>query len=294
MAEQTPHQCPHLGILDDPDTSHSFPSTWNACFHAKIPSVPNFEHQEKICLTDGYVSCPVYQSAKGSVFPAELLNTVKPPKKEKVVKPVFAYILGAVLLVGITGGLVVLLASRFPERAGFSVPGLNPSETAITATDTAVIQATATLKSTLAPTLTIAVVVPPTSEPTPEMIKPYVLETPFKIGEQDFLIHRVKDGDGLDILAKTYHTTSEVIQASNYAMKIPIWAGSLMLIRPDIVTLDPAEPIFEIYIVADKAIMLDELAKRLNVDLTRLKYYNACADRCMVSRDDWVLVPRHP
>jgi hypothetical protein len=294
MEDQAPpqQQCPHLGILDDPNTSHSFPSTWNACFHARLPSVPTFEQQEKVCLTDGYVSCPVYQAAQGTVFPTDLLNTNKLSMQKQESKRNFIIIAGIILLFLLVAGVVASIAFKFPASLGSFVLGPNPVATNTTAMNVVLlVKITPTVELTVTPTPTIFVTITPT--PKPVVLTPFPLETPFKIGEQDFLIYRVKDGDGLDILAKTYHTTSQVIQETNYLLKIPIWTDSLMLIRPDLTTLDSAEPSFEIYIVPDKLILIDDLAKRMNVDLAMLKYYNGCTNICVINRDHWILIPRH-
>src|SRR4051812_37527144 len=100
MDKQTLHLCPHLGLLNDPSTSHSFPSTGNACFYTKAPTVPSFEHQEGVCLTAEYASCPVYQAAaKGAAFPVNLRNKVKSPGAERKPAWMVGVIAGAVLLV---------------------------------------------------------------------------------------------------------------------------------------------------------------------------------------------------
>ncbi len=289
MEEQTPSQCPHLGILDDPSTLHSFPSTWNGCFRVKTPGVPNFEHQEKFCLTGGYLACPVYKAETMAVFPADLQNTIKPEKIRRTPDLIF-FVLGGIALLVFAGWLAVSVF-KLPI-AGGRLSANQVRQTQTNGTTTPVAQTSSTPESTISPTATIFASSTPTLAPPVIALTPYPLEKVFKIGEQDFLIHRIKDGDGLVSFANIYHTTPEVIQASNYLLRIPIQAGNLILIRPDVINVDPAEPIFEIYIVPDKIITLEELAKKLNAEFEKLKYYNACSDRCTVSRDDWVLIPR--
>lgn len=290
MQEQNPPQCPHLGILDDPSTSHSFPSTWNGCFRVKTPGVPNFEHQEKFCLTSAHSACPVYRAEPGGVFPANLQNTIKPEKVQRRPDLIF-YVLGAIALLLFIGWLTVSVF-KLPIAGGRFAS--NPArQTQIPGTPTPATQTPPTAESTITPIATIFASATPTAAPLVVALTPYPLEKVFKMDEQDFLLHRIKDGDGLVYFSNIYHTTAEVIQATNYQLKIPIQAGGLILIRPDVINVDPAEPIFEIYIVPDKIITLDDLAKKLSANLERLKYYNGCADRCTVSRDDWVLIPRH-
>lgn len=293
MEEPTPHQCPHLGILDDPSTSHSFPSSWNACFYANTPSVPSFEHQEKTCLTGAYITCPVYQAGKGTPFPPALLNTVKPSKPPQERNLVPFYILGAVLLLVVGAGLTLFLGPTLLASARLAPPALTQSETNAPVAHTPVPTATYTPEPPIIPIPSLELTATVTSTPSTTAFKPFPIDIPFKIGEEDLLIHRIKDGDGIDILAKTYHTTPEIIRAANYQLKMPILADNLMIIRPDVIILDPNQQAFEIYLVEDKTILLDDLAKRLTVDLTKIKYYNNCTGRCLLSRGDWVLVPRH-
>lgn len=293
MEDQTPHQCPHLGILDDPNTSHSFPSTWNACFHSKVPTMPTFEHQEKVCLTDGYVSCPVYLAKKGEPFPEDLRNEIKSPVQQQNSKRNYIYYgVGAVLLLVLAGWLISAFFKPLAAIAPSS-SSLPSNGTLVVATDTLPVRLTATSEFTPISSATFVSTTTPTVDVPPAIFKPFAFETPFKIGDKDFLIHRLKDGDGLDYLSKIYHTTPEVIKAINYSLKVPIWVDSLILIRPDTTSLDAADQAFEIYEVKEKVILIDELAKKLEVDLVKLKYYNICADNCIISRGDWVLVPRH-
>lgn len=121
---------------------------------------------------------------------------------------------------------------------------------------------------------------------------PYTLEILFKIGEEEFLIHQVKAGEGLDYLAKIHNTTIDAILATNYSVSTPIWTDSFIIIRPGITFVDIFEPSFQPYQVIDSTITLEELAERLDADLAGLKYYNGCIDVCTFVRGDWLLVAR--
>jgi LysM repeat protein len=290
MEEQTPQQpalsCPHLGILDDPGSSHSFPSTWNCCFYSKSPTVPSFEQQKTVCLTPEHGSCPVYQAKKGASFPRNLRY------KDKGWKRIYAYILVILLLV--LAGWAVSVMLNLPAKAMSVFPNLGQGATTIKIayTATAPVKMTATVQPTAAPTQIAILTLTSTSEITEVVIKTPALETSFKIGDKEFVIHRVKDGEGLDYLSKAYNTTPAVIQATNYLLSTPLWVDSIVIIRPNAASYDPTEPIFQAYQIPDHVITFEKLAQRLGVDLAELKYYNACANECSVTYGAWVLIPR--
>ena len=284
MDKQPPHQCPHLSLLNDPSTSHSFASTWNACFHVKVPTVPSFEHQEGVCLTPGHVTCPVYLAAPGGTFPVNLQNKIKAPPPEETPDRKMIVIAGLiavlVLVVGLAAGIMLFR------------PAASPVASPVGQTKPVVSQATATPVPLPTSTPTIVVLtLTPTISPTPAPFKPFALETPFQIGDNQFLIHVIQDRDVLDNLSQIYHTTPQIIQAINYELKVPIQVGTLILIRPDLLDLEADARSFQFYQIPDKVIAIDELAKKFNVDLKELKYYNNCMNGCLVSRGDWVLLP---
>ena len=291
MPKKTPDRpvlsCPHLGILDDPSTSHSFSSTWNHCFYAKAPTVPTFEHQEAFCLTAEHTSCPVYQAAKGDPFPAQLVNTVKPPPPPKNFKPLYISIGVGILLLALVGWVASTILP-LPASAIALVPGqATPTARAtdVTPATPTVVQATATLEVTASISATAS------PEASAALIETPPFEIPFKIGDEEFILHRVKSGEGLDYLAKVYNTTLDVIQATNYLLSTPILDDSVLLIRPGTVSLDPKLPSFQLYEVADQTITFDRLAEQLGVNLAQLKYYNGCAANCIIARGGWLLVP---
>ena len=290
MEEQTPQQpalsCPHLGILDDPGSSNAFSSTWNCCFHSKSPTVPSFEHQKAMCLTTEHVSCPVYQAKKGSSFPNSLRY------KDKGSKRIYVYVVSILLLV--LAGWLASVMLNLPAKTMQSLPNPGQGATTIKVTDTALVRMTATLQlpATSIPTAQITLTPASTSDLPDTIIKTPDLETPFKVGSDEFVIHRVKDGEGLDYLAKVYNTTPAVIQATNYSLSSPIWVDSIIIIRPETTSLGPQEPVFQAYQVTDQIISFEKLAQNLNVDLVELKYYNACADRCSVTKGAWILIAR--
>jgi hypothetical protein len=143
------------------------------------------------------------------------------------------------------------------------------------------------------PTVTITTTITPTATITiqPAMIT-RALDLPYSVGEIRFVIHKVLSGETLEGLARKYNTTQTIIRDINKIMPSPLWAGSVIIISPGMQTVDPALPAFEPYQVPDAAIMLADLAKRLNVEAALLKYYTVCNDPCRFVAREWLVIPR--
>jgi hypothetical protein len=144
---------------------------------------------------------------------------------------------------------------------------------------------TPTLTSTITTTPTITV----TSTAVPVTRG---LDVPFSVGADKFVIHRILDGESLELIARKYTTTVSVIRKINVFMPVPLWAGSVILISPGMQAVNPSLPAFEPYHVPDAVITLAELALRLKVDEDLLKYYTACADPCRFDKNDLLIIPR--
>jgi hypothetical protein len=61
--------CPHIGLLNDPQTSLAYPSEWNLCHRASPPIDPNYEHQRVYCLAVSYNSCPFFHKEPNTPLP---------------------------------------------------------------------------------------------------------------------------------------------------------------------------------------------------------------------------------
>jgi hypothetical protein len=67
-----PKICPYLGLIDDPNTSTSFPYEGNACYRAKKPTQIALSHQRGYCLSDEHTHCPGYVNGWADGFPRSL------------------------------------------------------------------------------------------------------------------------------------------------------------------------------------------------------------------------------
>ena len=104
------------------------------------------------------------------------------------------------------------------------------------------------------------------------------------------MIHRVAEGESLDMYAELYHTSMEAIRAVNYYLPLPVWANWIIII-PLNVTDVTGIPAFEPYQASGTTISMDDLAKQLNTDAASLRKYNAFDDSCK-AYSAWLLVPR--
>jgi hypothetical protein len=76
---ETP-SCPHLGLVNDPDTSLTYPAEWNFCHRASPPYPPNYDHQSFYCLASIYQQCPFFKKKPNTPLPDYIrMEMEKPP-----------------------------------------------------------------------------------------------------------------------------------------------------------------------------------------------------------------------
>jgi hypothetical protein len=287
----TPTSCSFLGLKEDPDSSLSFPSTGNFCYHCKPIAVPQFQQQENFCLSLSYTNCPVYKQAADQPLPADLAAEIKKsPGLTLNPKIILMLIIGAVLSVFlIWQGFVFFRTGQLDRRIFMQLSTeKTPTPTRAASEEVPSLTPTATI---VAPTNTLLPT--PTHLPTNTPLAPqkHALETPIQVEKDQFLIHLAMDGEGFDYLAKNYKTSVDVIRAINYKLPPTVWVNMPVVISPGLTVVNSAWPAFQAYKVLDAEITIDLLANKLNVDAALLKKYNACLDGCMLKENDWVIVP---
>ncbi|MCP4123568.1 MAG: hypothetical protein GY751_17595, partial [Bacteroidetes bacterium] len=121
-----------------------------------------------------------------------------------------------------------------------------------------------------------------------EKICAYSLEMPIGVSSQ-LLLHKVKGGESMAMLAENYETTEETIDIVNYFMPSPLWAELIIVIpvgTTEISDISSLKPVFVDY----DDILLDELADSLSVsaeDIIRLNHI----DTSCTSFYGWILIP---
>lgn len=282
---QNQNSCPKLGLKEDPDSYSAFPLNINACYQVRPVDIPNLSHQRSYCLTSAYLHCPVYESAPGGKMPKEISL-----KKETLSKDILF------LLSGI-GVLLVIIILFFSFRSGrprfFAIDELStPSPTTSvspTITPAQPIDTATTVPIT--PSLTELLATDTRVPPTPTaIIVILTLDTPIG-GDQNFIIHRVAEGETLQIFADKYHTSVEAIKAINFDLIIPLWTDWLVIIPVNVIDVSKL-PLFEAHQVEEEYIKIQDLSTKLSASLEEMIHYNNIEENYLLRKGDWLLVPR--
>ncbi len=288
--ENPGRMCPHLGLNDDPATSLAYPSAWNHCHRAHPLAIASLDQQRTHCLTAAHTACPLFLAAGDIPMPGELqshLEANQVSRKAWMRAPVLA------ILVVVVGVIIWQVIAR-----GLFSPPSQDGDGASAATQTALSVPVGATDPTLTPLVEVTSL-PPTptlaptrlASPTPtaQPVLNLALEAPIGLGQR-FMIHRVKEGESLELFARRYATTMEAIQAVNYYLPSPLlvnWTVVIPLESIDVQGLPAFQPIM---VVGDMTV--EEFAQSNSVDVATLSYFNALEVSYRLSRGDWLLIPR--
>ncbi len=118
-----------------------------------------------------------------------------------------------------------------------------------------------------------------------------MLEVPIQIGDHELLLHRVHGGETFEMVSQNFNTTTDVIRSLNYSfLQHSLWANTVIVIAPNLKTIDPTLPAFKVYAVTE-ATTLEDIAGQLNESAPLLEMYNGCMSFCNLHPGDWLLVP---
>lgn len=282
--------CQYLGLRDDPGSYLGNPSPGNYCYHCKVVTSPLITHQETHCLSEAHLECSVYAQDEKKPFPRALQGeSVKPDFQGSNTTRNIWILLGVILLV-----VFGWLSFQYFKTGKIMLPGMVLVSPSVVASAPATkIQPTAVLptQTPMLPTSTPKPSATPSPTPTVVPAQRHALEVPVIVDSQEYLIHLAMDGEGFDFLAKNYKTSVEVIRAINYLLPPAIWVNLPIIVSPGVTTVDPALPALQAYKVIDQSIDIDDLARKLKVDVTLLKHFNACPVGCTLAKGDWIIVP---
>lgn len=292
--------CPALGSLSDPETRFAYPSPGNVCHRVDPATGVNLSYQERCCLTEAYVTCPVYLGETQGALPEELRSIPK-----SVPAPIFrrwwAWLLVAVVFLGGIGGGWWLLGTRpadenrvgfadvvtstmtaaqadLPKQSDTPAPAtIPPSSPPPTSTSTSAPSETPTETPQPSPTNTL----PPTPGPG--------LGTPFG-NEVIYVLHRVQEGQGFGVLSNLYQTNEDVIRAANVLREgRTIWPGDILIIP--VGQTDPTRVIAFRYLFVEKRTSLDELSQQYTVSVDDIRYYNQLGEDEWIPAGRWLIIP---
>lgn len=286
LSSRPQHSCPDIGLKEDPATFSAFPSQQNACHHVRPVQVPNIPHQRTYCLQSAHLHCPIFEAQPGVRMPREIQHkTHRLSRKTR----------NLLVVGGIIATLLILVFIwNFIGRPWFSIPGevILPTLTQPAAAPQETLLVTVTVDQfTQTPSPTLALLTPTDPPPTSTQEDPILaLETPIG-GEIQFIIHRVKEGETLQMFADQYNTTVEAITAINYDLIVPLWAHWLVIIPVNITEVNDL-PAFEAHQVAEEGIRVRELAEQLSASLEDMMRYNNIDANHTLHAGEWLLIPR--
>lgn len=163
-------RCPHLGSADDRHTSTLYPSPIGYCYRVTPHEAIDLDHQATHCLTAEYGKCPVLQQENLTRLPKEIRRKGSYQYGSDQ-RPGRLRGLGSLLLLGLLGGMIFLLArdlrlnSRDDEPAAAAIPTTATSTFTPTPLPTATQRPSATPRPSSSSTVTVTLA--PTLTPTP-------------------------------------------------------------------------------------------------------------------------------
>jgi hypothetical protein len=281
--------CPHIGLFGDPATFSDFPAQMNACHHVNPINTPNLYHQRSFCLSPTFVDCPIFQNALVTRMPKDFQYQSLGLSNQRK-RRILYIVLG---VIGLALVFSFLINAKWRPSSSAPIP---PEETQFSPTliQTA-IQPTPEEdelnlpQTTPTPTELILTVTQASPTPTSE---PQNLALDSPIGkEYQFIIHRVAEGETLQIFADQYNTSVEAITAVNYELISPLWIGWLVIIPLNTTEVSNL-PAFEAYMIQQQSIDLRELADQLSASLEKIALYNNLNVEYLLTEGEWLLIPR--
>ena len=98
--------CPHLGLIDDPDTILAYSDLANHCQAVSPPEPVNLTHQATVCLTREFASCPVF---RGKTYSFPELKNLPPEIRGQTHRREAIRLSWRLILVGLVIALVPLV-----------------------------------------------------------------------------------------------------------------------------------------------------------------------------------------
>ena len=286
------NSCPYLGLRDDPATFSGFPSTWNICYRAQPTDMPALSHQRDYCLKPEHNKCPVFVAEDKQKLPKAIKHHSK-GLSHKTKKMMF---IGAIGLLSI----LVILAVFFRDYwtgvlfEGSPILSGRIDESSQSQESTPTMFTTSTMEemteSPPTPTIIQPSKTPMDIEPSPTKYDPVLaLDTP--IGDEyEFIIHRVSEGESLQIFAAEYNTNIEAIKAINYDLIAPLWINWIIIIPMNITDVSDL-PKFEAYQVTEEKVDIRFLAEKLSANLEDILFYNNLDSDHVLNEGEWLLIP---
>ena len=288
--------CPHLGTFDDSEVHFGFPTQSNYCYRVNPPGAVSVSHQETHCLQRGYADCPVYQADWEGPLPQNL----RAIPDQDVKRNIFPFGDWRILVFGFVFLFILILYFLFPLRpnqndsmGSYSTASL-VSHTSTVNTETTQPTASHTVQPTETPQPSVTPSITPTPSRTstdspPSLTPGPLLDTPFTTN-RTYLIHQVKEGESLPLLANRFQTRQEVIQIVNASRLVYGTLPDIFLVLMpgqtdtlDLVELD--------LLYLDNAAQIAEFSSRYGITEDELREYNGLESGEIIPPGRWLVFP---
>ena len=308
-----PKICPFLGSRGDSETHFSFATEANYCHHVDPAEPVRISYQDSVCLTRKHNDCPVFNQAWEEALPPGIRRESEQADERVELKPEAWWgLLGGIGMICIA---LILMFKPFAKGSDeiaeqTSVAMVQLSTEAALPTDSQTQVQSETMASapspspsstqTASPALTATEVISPTTTtgtPTPTVTitgsaptPGPVLMTPFGPNES-YLVHQIKEGENLPILAQQYQTVPDVIIAVNgLPSGYSLQPGQVLIIMPGEKTLQNVESLLVLYLQQDA--LLSELAPRYGVSIEEIRQYSDLGPGETIAAGRWVIFPK--
>ena len=291
--------CPALGSLNDSETRFAYPSTGNFCHRVKPAEAVALEYQKVCCLAGKYHECQVFSGAMPNGLPDHISGNHSAGPKP-IFRRAWFVLLIFVLVAGGIFGAYLIFGDKFLQSNAALVSLDTPTQELLatqTPSNTAAPAESEVPPSTLTPTLThtpsptLTATVTPQPSPTntlPPTPGPS-LGTPFGT-ENIYVLHRVLDGQGFNLLSNLYNTTEDVIRAANILRAgRSIWPGDILIIPVN--QQDPDQVVQFQYLFVEKKTLLSDLSDQYGVSENEIRSYNLLGVDEWVPAGRWLIIP---
>jgi LysM repeat protein len=298
--------CPFLAMLNDAETYSANISFKNYC-HKALPAAPvSIDQQVHVCCTENYRNCVVYRAPQPRNFPREWVYSepgTSIPGENFWQRRTWMY--AGIILTGLLLVIFIYLywfSGLFHQSNRKTALIVDPSATMA---QEAMITATGSFSVTPLPTLTHRPTLPSANIQTPTLTQtPTVfltetlsppsptpgpeLETPF--GTQPlFLVHSVKEGESLSVIAANFKTTYAVIEVvNNLTADVIIREGTVLVVIPGQTSSVGLPVVKAIYITT--AIRVEDFAANYGADVVEVRSFNGLGLDDWIQPNRWVVV----
>ncbi|MBU4352952.1 MAG: LysM peptidoglycan-binding domain-containing protein, partial [Nanoarchaeota archaeon] len=201
---------------------------------------------------------------------------------------VLAVLVAVVLWQAVARGLFSLPAQQGDNTSAATLTVLSAAPSVPTGSANPILTPTV-VATPLSPTPTFTPTQIASPTPTTQPVLNLALEVPIGL-HQRFMIHRVMEGESLELFARRYATTIEAIQAVNYYLPSPLLVNWTVVIPLESIDVQGL-PAFQPYMVV-ASMTVEEFAQSMSVDVSTLSYYNGLTATYQLSPGDWLLIPR--